>query len=251
MNAPLVIGNWKMHGTRSECRKLAMAIVRHLKSNRHRVDIVLAPPFTALETVQKITKKSNIGLAAQNCHWESHGAFTGEISTVMLRDIGCTHVILGHSERRHMLHETDDEIRQKLAATLEQGLKVVLCVGETKEQRQSGQANQVITRQLRVALKGQMKGVIQNLAIAYEPVWAIGTGQNATVKQISQVHGKIRSLLRSYFGTKGGSVTILYGGSVKPENARELARAKDIDGFLVGGASLQAQSFVAIVDSYI
>ena len=243
MNAPLVVGNWKMHGIRSECRALASAIARRLRSKQRRVEIVLAPPFTAIETVQKLVAKARLGLAAQNCHWESQGAFTGEISTSMLRDLGCTHVILGHSERRHLLHETDEEIRQKVAAALAQGLGVILCVGESLSQRQSGQTNAVITRQLRVALKGHPKGVIKNVAIAYEPVWAIGTGQNATARQVSQVHGKIRSLLKSHLGSAGGKIRILYGGSVKPENAREIASASDVDGLLVGGASLQAQSF--------
>lgn len=251
MSTPLVVGNWKMHGSQAECVALTRSIVRALSKQRGHASVVIAPPFTALAAVARAVKKSSVGLAAQNCHWEERGAYTGEISPTMLRELTCGFVILGHSERRHVLHETDLEIQKRLGAALHSGLRAILCVGETLDERQSGQTFKVIGRQLRIALKGLGKDGIDHLEIAYEPVWAIGTGQNATSAQVAQVHKRIRQfLVKSYGPSQGGNVRILYGGSVKPENALELAGTPEVAGFLVGGASLKAETFMPIVHAF-
>lgn len=247
MNVPLVVANWKMNGTRSQCVDLARAIVGAVHENPPRGQILLAAPFTALNPVGEILRGGDLGLAAQNCHWRDSGAFTGEVSPVMLRDAGCDWVILGHSERRHIFLETDALVAQKVEAALRNGLRVILCVGETLEERRQGRTTKVITRQLRVALKALAKNVMDKIEVAYEPVWAIGTGQNATSVQIARVHGRIRQVLKALFGKVAGSRTrILYGGSVNPDNAAPLAMTADVGGFLVGGASLKAESFLAI-----
>ena len=247
MTNPLVVGNWKMHGSRSECVDLARAIVRLKRARPARVQLAVAPPFTALAPVKKTLSRTGIAVAAQNCHWLEHGAFTGEVSPLMLREIGCDMVILGHSERRHIFHESDADIAQKVAAALHHRLRVILCVGETLPERRLGRTAKVITRQLRIALKGLARNAIDEIDIAYEPVWAIGTGQNATPVQIARVHRRIRQVLKTRFGKAAGSrLRILYGGSVKPDNAAPLAMTAEVGGFLVGGASLVAQSFITI-----
>jgi triosephosphate isomerase len=249
MSAPLVVGNWKMNGSLTSCVKLARETVRPLKATS--VEVALAPPFTALHSVAKILQPTEVKLAAQNCHWGESGAFTGEVSAPMLSEIGCRYVIIGHSERRHQLHESDDMIARKAAAVLAHGMRPILCVGETLSQRRRNKTLDVIGAQLDGALKGLAKGVIDKLEIAYEPVWAIGTGQNATTEQIDQVHRSIRDYLkRSFGGFKGKTVRILYGGSVKPENASSLAAIAEVSGLLVGGASLNAASFAAIVRAF-
>ena len=249
MTAPLVVGNWKMYGTQSECRDLALGIVRGLGRNGRQVEVALAPPCTALETVKAAIAETRIHLAAQNCHWEDQGAFTGEVSPLMLKDLGCEFVILGHSERRHILNESDDVVAKKVQGAFRNGLRPILCVGETLAERQKGRTTAVITRQLRIALKGLGKNGIDNLEIAYEPVWAIGTGHNATVEQIARVHGRIRQFLKDLFGNRRGSaMRILYGGSVKPENAAPILRTPGVNGLLVGGASLKAETFLPIVN---
>jgi triosephosphate isomerase len=211
-------------------------------------EVALAPPYTGLATVKQAIGKSAVKLAAQNCHWEDRGAFTGEITPLMLADLGCKFVIVGHSERRHIFHESDAVIGNKLQAALGNQLRPILCVGETLAERQAGRATAVITRQLRVALKGLDKSAIENIEIAYEPVWAIGTGHNATSQQISRVHERIRKFLTSTFGSSNGeAVRILYGGSVKPENAPEILQTPEVNGLLVGGASLKAETFLPIV----
>jgi triosephosphate isomerase len=214
------------------------------------VEVVLAPPYTALTIVKHVINKSNIKLAAQNCHWEDRGAFTGEITPLMIADLGCDFVIVGHSERRHIFHESDAVIASKIQAALRNQLRPILCVGETLADRQTGRAVPVITRQLRIGLKGLAKSAIKTVEIAYEPVWAIGTGRNATSKQIERVHRKIRAFLSISFGKEvGKTVRILYGGSVKPENATEILTTPNVNGLLVGGASLQAEMFLQIVHS--
>lgn len=251
MNAPLVVGNWKMHGSQSECRALARAIVQGLKKTPCRADVALAPPLTALGTVSNAIQRSAIKLASQNCHWQESGAFTGEVSPSMIKELGCEFVILGHSERRQIFGESDEMIARKLAAAIAQGLRAILCVGETLYDRRRNLTTQIITRQLRSALKGLAKDAIGKLEIAYEPIWAIGTGQNATAAQVSQVHQRIRKNLTARFGTsKANDVRILYGGSVKQENAAELAALDEVDGLLVGGASLNAETFLPIVRSF-
>jgi len=251
MNAPLIVANWKMHGTRSQCVGLARAIVRQLRKQPAPIQVVLAVPFTALASVKRILRGSRIGLAGQNCHWQESGAFTGEVSPTMLRDVGCDAVILGHSERRQIFHETDAVIAKKVDAALGSELKVILCVGETLAHRRQGRIAQVITRQLRIALKGVGKSAIDKIEIAYEPVWAIGTGHNAVPLQIAQVHRRIRQVLMTLFGKAAGSrIRILYGGSVKPENAAPLATTAEVGGVLVGGASLKADSFLSIAHCF-
>src|SRR5919108_5360123 len=248
MSPPLVVGNWKMHGTQSESFNLARQIVRGLKTEPVHVEVVLAPPYTAVQTVKQALGHSGVKLAAQNSHWEDAGPFTGEVSAAMLRDIGCGFVILGHSERRRLFHETNQDIAKKISAVLKHGLRPILCVGETLSERRHGLTTTVISRQLRIALKGVRKSVIGKLELAYEPVWAIGTGQNATTDQVKQVHGWIRRFLARSFGKTGGRhVRILYGGSVRPDNAEALARTPEVNGLLLGSASLKAETFLSII----
>jgi triosephosphate isomerase len=211
------------------------------------VEVALAPPFTGLTQVKQAIQKSGIKLAAQNCHSEDKGAFTGEITPPMLADLGCDFVVVGHSERRHIFHESDRVIADKVQAALRNQLRPILCVGETLAERQAGHASVVITRQLRIALKGVDKSAIENIEIAYEPVWAIGTGHNATSQQISQVHQRIRKFLAKSYNREASAVRILYGGSVNPANAAEILQTPEVNGLLVGGASLKAETFLPIV----
>ncbi len=251
MKSPLIVANWKMHGSQADCALLARQIVRGLRQDRAEIEVVIAPPFTALYAVQRALRGNAVKLAAQNCHWQAQGAYTGEISPIMVHELGCSYVIVGHSERRHIFFETDATISRKLAPIMSQGMRVILCVGETLVERRTNKTAAVIRRQLRIALKGLTKADIANVEIAYEPVWAIGTGQNATPKQVSQVHSKIRSWLIQWFGLAAGKQTrILYGGSVKPENVDSLVSAKEIDGLLVGGASLKSETFLPIVRAF-
>ena len=245
---PLVVGNWKMNGTLLESSKLAAAIVKGLRTMGNDVRVVLAPPHTALAKVYQVIYRSDVELAGQNCHWEEKGAFTGEVSPTMLRDAGCNYVILGHSERRHIFHETDHDVAVKVISALRNKLRLILCVGETTEERDKDRTARVITRQLRLALKGVAKSDIRNVEIAYEPVWAIGTGRNASPAQITQVHERIRRFLVTKYGRiPGKRVRILYGGSVNPTNAASLVVAAEVNGLLVGGASLTAADFLSVV----
>jgi len=249
MTPPLVVGNWKANGIQAECRQLARAIARAImRMPAAVVEVALAPPHTGLSEVKRAIQKSGIKLAAQNCHWEDKGAFTGEITPPMLADAGCDFVIVGHSERRHIFNESDEMIAGKLQAALRNRLRPILCVGETLAERQAGRATIIITHQLRIALKGLAKNAIENIEIAYEPVWAIGTGHNATSEQISRVHERIRKFLTKTFGQReGNTVRILYGGSVNPGNAGEILKTPEVNGLLVGGASLKAETFLPIV----
>ena len=242
----LVVGNWKMHGTLAEASALARAVLNG-GADIAGVELALAPPFTALSTVAAITRDSAVALAAQNVHWEMRGAFTGEISPQMIRELGCRYVIVGHSERRHIFNESDEAVAKKVSAAAGAGLQPILCVGETLEERQANKTESVISRQLKTALKGLGKDVIKLVSIAYEPVWAIGTGHNATPAQVEAVHRQVRNLLGELWQDEPArSCRILYGGSVKPENAAELAAVPEVNGFLVGGASLKAESFLSI-----
>jgi triosephosphate isomerase (TIM) len=248
MTPPLVVGNWKANGLRAEHRELARAIARGIMRKPAAVEVALAPPYIGLTEVKRVVEKSAVKLAAQNCHWEDKGAFTGEITPPMLADAGCDFVIVGHSERRHIFHESDAIIAGKLQAALRHRLRPILCIGETLAERQAGRAGVTITRQLRIALKGLAKNAIENIEIAYEPVWAIGTGHNATSQQISRVHERIRKFLtKSFDQREGNSVRILYGGSVNPGNALEILKTAEVNGLLVGGASLKAETFLPIV----
>jgi triosephosphate isomerase len=251
MTPPLVVGNWKMNGSQSDSRELAGTIATGLNSTPTSTHIVVAPPFTALATVGMVLRGSKIQLAAQNCHWQLNGAFTGEVSPSMLVELGCGFVIVGHSERRHIFHETDEMVAQKITAATAQGMRPILCVGETLAERQTQQTFQIVEDQLKSGLKGLDNGAIDTIEIAYEPVWAIGTGQNATPQQIHEVHARIRQFLSVSFGqSKADRARILYGGSVKPDNAGTIAEITDVNGLLVGGASLQAESFLAIIRAF-
>jgi triosephosphate isomerase len=246
MRTPLVMGNWKMHGTLAEARALTTAIRDGLKRPRG-VEVVVCPPFTALAVAGEILTGSPIRLGAQNCHWEATGAHTGETSAAMLADVGCRYVLVGHSERRREMGESDSQINLKVQAALTHGLTPVLCVGETAEERRQGLTFTTVEGQLRAGLSGMAADAIARVVLAYEPVWAIGTGVNATPAQAAEVHGYLRGLLGE-LSTKevAQGIRILYGGSVKAENADGLAADPEIDGALVGGASLNAQGFVAI-----
>ena len=247
MRIPLIIGNWKMNGTVAESRALATGIRNEL-SKRSDVEVALCPPHTALAAVGSILAGSSIELGAQNCHHEASGAHTGEISPVMLVELGVHTVLLGHSERRHELGETDDFINRKVRAALAHDLTPVLCVGETEEERRQGLTFTTVEGQLRAGLAGVPADALTRMVLAYEPVWAIGTGVNATPAQAAEVHGYLRGLL-SELGSKeiAQAVRILYGGSVKADNAEALVVQPEIDGALVGGASLSTPGFVAIV----
>ncbi|HUM13538.1 MAG TPA: triose-phosphate isomerase [Myxococcaceae bacterium] len=243
---PLVAGNWKMHRTGPE----AVELIHQLRDGlpRGRAEVMVAPPFTALESASRAIEGSAIALGAQNCHWEAQGAFTGEISVGMLKAVGCSHVIIGHSERRQLFGETDAFVSKKARAVLHAGMRPVVCVGETLAERDSGRTLEVCTSQLTASLAGVAVEEMAHVALAYEPVWAIGTGRNATPAQAQEVHSHVRELLVRLFGRPVGEVVrILYGGSVKADNAAELLGQADVDGALVGGASLKAQEFLAIV----
>ena len=247
MKPPLIVGNWKMHGTQAEATLLARSIRRGLKNFR-RVEVALAPPFTALSAVRSALRGSAVRLAGQNVHWENEGAFTGEISPRMLRELGCSFVIIGHSERRRIFGETDEAIAKKILASMGAGLRPILCIGETLSERNQGLTRRVLARQLRHGLKGLEKNAIENLEIAYEPIWAIGTGRNATPDQASKAHFWIRQTVIELFGkNRAESTRILFGGSVRPDNAVELVTAAEVNGVLVGGASLKAEDFLRIV----
>jgi len=243
---PLIAGNWKMHGTRPEAVALTKGVAAAVGTLRDR-EVLVAPPFTALETVARAVAGTSLLLGAQNLHWESKGAFTGEVSASMLRDAGCTHVIIGHSERRQFFGETDETVGKKVHAARAAGLVAIMCVGETLAEREAGATLAVIDRQLRHGLPGVDAAAISTLVIAYEPVWAIGTGRVATPEQAQEVHAFIRRTLGDITDIEAAArCRILYGGSVKPDNVDELMRKADIDGALVGGASLQVESFVRI-----
>ncbi|HEV8642363.1 MAG TPA: triose-phosphate isomerase [Methylomirabilota bacterium] len=247
MRTPLVIGNWKMQGTLAEARTLATAIRDGLKRPRG-VEVVVCPPFTALAAVGEILAGSPIRLGAQNCHWEASGAHTGEVSPAMLAELGCRYVLVGHSERRRELGETDQRISLKAQAALAHGLTPVLCVGETADERRQGLTFTTVEGQLRAGLAGMMPDAVAQIVLAYEPVWAIGTGVNATPAQAAEVHGYLRGLLSELTSKETAqTIRILYGGSVKADNADALAAEPEIDGALVGGASLNAPGFIAIV----
>jgi len=242
----MIAGNWKLHKTRSEARQLAEELIAEL-AGLNAVEVVVAPPFTALDSVAATLAGSPIVLAAQNCYPAVTGAFTGEVSPLLLKDAGCAYVIVGHSERRQLLGESDEFINRKVQALGEAGLGVILCLGETLEEREAEQMFDVLRRQVRLGLKGVSVATMSRVVIAYEPVWAIGTGRTATDDQAQEAHAFIRALLRELFGPAVAEATrILYGGSVKPGNVDGLMAQPDVDGALVGGASLKADEFARI-----
>jgi triosephosphate isomerase len=251
MRKPFVAGNWKMNTDSHTSVELVKAIVSGIsKIADHNVHVAVCPPFVYLQGVINALRKSGIAAGAQDVYYEREGAFTGEISSSMLKDIGCTYVLCGHSERRHVIGETDGLINKKIAAAILGGLLPIFCVGELIEERKASKTEEVVTRQLKKGLAGLSGGKVSAVTIAYEPVWAIGTGLTATPQQAQEVHALIRKLLGQMYDTKlAEEVRILYGGSVKPSNAAELMREEDIDGLLVGGASLNADDFVAIIQA--
>jgi triosephosphate isomerase len=244
---PLIAGNWKMHGARSEAVALAGALAASVGRVRGR-EVLVAPPFTALEPVREVIAGTDIRLAAQNVHWDSKGAYTGEIAVAMLREAGCTYVIVGHSERRQHFGETNETVNKRLHACLAAGLVPIVCVGETLAEREAEATTAVIERQIESAFVGVRSDQLATCVIAYEPVWAIGTGRTATPGQAQEIHHAIRrQLIGLGSATTADRVRILYGGSVKPDNIDALMAEPDIDGALVGGASLDATAFARIV----
>lgn len=247
MRKPIVAGNWKMNKTRAEAAALVAGIKAEV-GGLNAVETVVCVPFTALDPVAQAVKGSIIGLGAQNVHWAEKGAFTGEISAAMLKELGVQYVIIGHSERRQYFGETDATVNQRTKAALAAGLKPIVCVGETLAEREAGTTTQVVERQVRVGLAGLSGADWDKLVIAYEPVWAIGTGKTATTAQAQEVHAFIRKLLVELAGAEAAAkIRIQYGGSMKPDNAKELMSQPDIDGGLIGGASLEAKAFAAVV----
>jgi len=247
MKRPLIVANWKMYKTISE----ALTVVASIRAGVHKAtecEIVICPPFTALAAVGRALKEGSLELGAQDMHPESEGAFTGEISPLMLKEVGCRYVILGHSERRIHFHETDEFVNRKVRAALKFNLVPIVCIGETLEEREGRKAFEAVKSQFDGSLKDLSAEDVQKMVIAYEPVWAIGTGRTATPEQAEQMHSYIRRLLHEKYGEENASrVLILYGGSVRPENMAALMQKPNVDGALVGGASLKAESFIQIV----
>lgn len=249
MRKKMIAGNWKMNKSTRDAIELANGIKRDL-SQATDISIVVCPPYTALDEVSEVLYESNILLGAQNMHWEDSGAFTGEVSSFMLKELNCTFVILGHSERRQLFHETDEDVNKKTRTALKHNLTPIICVGETLEEREKNVTFQVIEGQINNSLKGLSAQDVIKIIIAYEPVWAIGTGKTATPQQAQEVHAFIRGFLKQkYSQNESKNILILYGGSVKPSNTKELMLEQDIDGALVGGASLNIKDFCEIVNN--
>jgi len=248
MRKAFIGGNWKMNTNSDSALALAKGLVEALDGITGEVDVAICPPFVYLETVGRALSSSHIGLGAQDLYFEPDGAYTGEISCQMLKDVACSYVIVGHSERRHKIGEGNELINKKLTAAINSGLLPIFCVGELLEQRQAGQTESVIIEQIEKGMAGLNADKASAVTIAYEPVWAIGTGKTATPRQAQEVHAMIRQFLAKMYGSDyADQVRIQYGGSVKPDNAREIMSQPDVDGLLVGGASLKVDGFAAIV----
>ena len=247
MRIPFIAANWKMHKTVHE----SVVFVKEFRSMVKDIDdveIVVAPPFTAVHAVAEAARNSNVGVAAQNLHWERQGAFTGEVSAEMVRESGAEYVIIGHSERRRLFGDTDELVNRRLVAALTAKLTPIVCIGETLEERDGNQTMSVLDRQLKVGLDQMTGEQIAGLVLAYEPVWAIGTGRNATPEQAGEAHAHIRQRVRQWFGGNAADhCHVIYGGSVKPDNIRELVALPDVDGALIGGASLEVKPFFDMV----
>jgi len=249
MRKKVIAGNWKMNMDLHQSQKLVSEIINGLGKD-HKTEIIVFPPFTSLSEVNSLIKDTSVRLGAQNMYYEESGAYTAEISADMLKSVGCEYIILGHSERRVIFNETDEVINKKIKAALTKELKPIFCIGELLEQRESGETMQVVSNQLNRGLEGISSEQIKNIIIAYEPVWAIGTGKTATPQQAQEVHSFIRELVAKKFSAAvAENLIIQYGGSVKPENTGELLSQKDIDGALVGGACLKSDSFLSIIAS--
>lgn len=243
----LIVGNWKMNGTIEESLKMITEL-RHKLPSGLIVEVVIAPPFTALYSAQIVLQETPVKLAAQNMHWETEGPYTGEISGVFLKDVGCTYVLLGHSERRRLFDETDEAVNRKVQAALANELVPIICIGETEEERTGGKMEAVLEGQLKKALMGIPMSEIKNLVVAYEPVWAIGTGRTPMPDEIEAAHRFIRNVIaKLYDAPTANAIRILYGGSVTPDNAREILSVKNVEGLLVGGASLHIEKFLKII----
>ena len=250
MRKKIIAGNWKMNNDINATVNLISEIKKELSGKNVNADAIVCPPFINLETAKALLKDSSVKLAAQNVYFEESGAFTGEISPSMLKSVGCEFVILGHSERRTIFGESDQLINKKIKASIKNLLKPIFCVGETLEEREKGVTFKIIERQIRNGLEGISESELENLIVAYEPVWAIGTGRNATPQQAQEVHQFIRGLIAKIYSQNfADQLVIQYGGSVKADNAKELLSQPDIDGALVGGACLKAESFVKIIEA--
>jgi len=244
---PILAGNWKMHKNRTDATELAKALVANV-GDVTEADVVVCPVYTSLDAVLEAVKDSNIKVGAQNCHFEEQGAYTGEISVAMLKEVGVDYIIVGHSERRQFFNETDKDINAKAKTIFKHGLTPIICVGETLEERESEKTSDVVSTQIKGCLEGLSSEQVAQSVIAYEPVWAIGTGKTASKEQAQEVHAIIRKLVADlYDSATAEAVRIQYGGSVKPNNVKELMEQPDIDGALVGGAALEPESFSAIV----
>jgi triosephosphate isomerase len=247
MRTPFIAANWKMYKTVHE----AVVFVKEFRSmvkDMTAVEIVVAPPFTALYAVAEAARNSPVGVSGQDVHWEREGAFTGEVSVGMLKEAGAEYVIIGHSERRRLFHETDETVNRKLVAALGAKLCPIVCIGETLEEREANQTLAVLDRQIKAGLDGLTGEQVESIVLAYEPVWAIGTGRNATPEQAGEAHAHIRGRLRQWFGAAAADQChVIYGGSVKPDNIHDLVTLPDVDGALVGGASLDVRAFFDIV----
>jgi triosephosphate isomerase len=247
MRKPIIAGNWKMYKTIPEGRCLVQGVIQKL-AGFNEVEVVFCPPFTALSSVKELTRGTSFGLGAQDLFWKEQGAFTGEVSPLMLKDIGCDYVIIGHSERREHFGETDESVNLKVKAALAAGIKPIICVGESLAQREAGETQSLIKRQTELALQGIEASAIPQIVIAYEPIWAIGTGKSSNGTDANQVIGLIRKTVADIFENKAAQqMRIQYGGSVKPENIKEFMDQPEIDGALVGGASLEMESFIKII----
>lgn len=245
MRKPLIAGNWKMNKTVTESIDFVNSI-KDIKNDS--VESLICVPFTSLTEVKKLLKNSEIKLGAQNMHYEENGAYTGEISPLMLKDIGVDYVIIGHSERRQYFNETDETVNKKVKKALEVDLYPIVCVGETLEERESGRTEEKIRKQIEIGLKDLDNENLNNIVIAYEPIWAIGTGKTATSDQANETISFIRKVVNSMYGEASEKVRIQYGGSVKPDNIKELMSKSDIDGALIGGASLKKDDFEALIN---
>ena len=245
----VIAGNWKMNKTAAETAELASALKASLAQFAGKCEIAVCPTFTSLATAVEILKGSNVKVGAQNIHWADNGAYTGEISGAMLKEIGVEYVIIGHSERRQYFGETDETVNQRIKAALKYGLKPIVCIGETLNERESGVTNTVLEKQIRGAFADISAADMDAITIAYEPVWAIGTGKTATPDVAQETHAFIRSVLTALYGDKAQDIVVQYGGSMKPETSGALVSKQDIDGGLIGGAALKADSFTALIQN--
>ncbi len=250
MRRKVIAGNWKMHKDLSESQNLISKLTNALNKEETKCDVIICPPFTSLSEAAALVKNTKVKLGAQNMYFEDKGAFTGEISAAMLKSVGCEYVILGHSERRTIFGESDSTVNKKIKKALSSGLRPIFCIGESLVEREKGITNEVVKRQVTEGLQQVSKGEMEKIIIAYEPIWAIGTGVNATPQQAQEVHVFVRNLIGEIFGSDTAEKQIIqYGGSVKPDNAADLLSQTDIDGALVGGACLDADSFMSIIKS--